>query len=371
MPWTLYRHVLKDLLRLLVLTSAVLIVLMSVAAAVPYIADGLLGPVSMAKFIGYMCPTMLSLALPFAGAFVGTLIFNRMVTDNEVLICRACGLNYMLILLPVGFLGAALMAGMFYMSNWLIPDFYERAEHTLEKDIVSLVVRRVQNGEPLEYDDLLIYADAAAEGEPPPMATRDGVEPKRVIALRGVVVAKINEEGRLTEYGTAKRADMLLYHTEDDSLVMLRLVNARYFGNEDTGGQGTMAELPLGPFELENPYRQRLRFFSWGELSELKRKPERDRRVKRAKKRLVRALAREQTVATMEQRLGRGSGKLTLLGTVRGERFVIRAPNVKRHPSGLELSAAGDTGGNTGGEQLVRIEQFVQRQGVTILLSWL
>jgi len=352
MPWILYRYVLKDLLRLLVVTSAVLILLMAVAAAVPYLSDGLLGPLSMIKFLIYTSPTMLSLALPFAGAFVGTLVFNRMVSEREILICRACGLNYMLILLPVGFLGAILMVGMFYMSNWLIPEFYERAEHTLEKDIVSIVVRKVQNGESLQHDELVIHADAAKEGDPPKMILEEGVVPKSLIALRGVAVAKINNDGRMTAYGTAERADMLLYHTPEASWVMLRLKNARYHGEDDGGGQGMMDEMPLGPYMLENPYRERTRFFSWGELRELKQLPEKDRHARRIKNNLITAIARQQLIAAIREGLDRstGGGKLTLAGSLRGERFVIRAPIVRDHPNGLQLLAKG--------RSMIQIDQF-------------
>lgn len=352
MPWTLYRFVLKDLLRLLVITSAVLILLMAVAAAVPYLSDGLLGPLSMIKFITYTSPTMLSVALPFAGAFVGTMVFNRMVSDREVLICRACGLNYMLILLPVGFLGVIAMVGMFYLSNWLIPEFYERAEHTLEKDIVSIVVRKVQNGEPLQHGDLIIHADAAAQGEPPKMQLQEGIEPQSLIALRGVAVAKLGDDGRMTAYGTAERADMLLYHAANDSFVMLRLKNARYHGEEESGGQGMMDELPLGPYSLENPYRERIRFFSMGELRRLNELPENQRYLRQLKSKLVTAVARQELIRKLRRGLdtARGDGKVTLAGSLRGERFTVVAPFIREHRDGLELLASG--------RSLIEIDQF-------------
>lgn len=67
MPWTLYRYILRELLKVLVLTTTVLVVVLSFGAAVGPMADGLLGPVTLVKFVLYTMPTVLGFALPFAG----------------------------------------------------------------------------------------------------------------------------------------------------------------------------------------------------------------------------------------------------------------------------------------------------------------
>jgi lipopolysaccharide export LptBFGC system permease protein LptF len=342
MPWTLYRFILRDLLKLLTISTVVLIVVMSVASTIPYIADDLLGPLSMLKFIGYTVPTMLSLALPFAAAFASTLVFNRMVTDNEILICRASGLNYLLILLPVLFLGAALLLGMFYLSNWMIPQFYERAEHTLERDVLSLMVHKVQQGEYVRHDDLILYADQAVEAAPPAgMEVEPGIVPQRLVAFEGVAVAELDDKDRLRADGTAERADLLLYHAGDESWIMVMLRNAHYYGADREASRGVMEEMPLGPYRVENPFRAKIRFFSWPELRRLKLEPELDRDTGKYKQRLVHTIVRERMMRTISDGLLH-RGRVVLESSVPGETYEIRASRIERQENALVLMADGD-----------------------------
>ena len=340
MPWTLYRYMLRELLTLLLITSLVLVFILAIAAAIKPLSDGLLGPVSMVKFISFMAPAMLSLALPFAGAFVGTMLFNRMVADNEIQVCRASGMNYLLILLPVVFLGWLLMMVMFYLSNWTIPKFCDRAEHALEKDVLSGMVNKVQRGEPIAYRKLILYADAASEGAPSPSMARGDVAPQRLIALRGVVVGQKDDEGRIRRMGSTERADLLLYHAGGESWIMLKLTSPRYFGQDERGASGEVT--PLGPYLVPNPFRERLAFLSWPQLRRLKHHPEDYRHVRSAKQRVVAAMACEQLTRRLYETLtgGADDAAVKLRGLNAREEYIISAPRVTRYAGGLKLAAA-------------------------------
>ena len=355
MPWTLYRYMLRELVKLLTLSSVVLVFIMAVAAAIKPLSDGLLGPVSLIKFVGFMAPAMLSMALPFAGAFTATMLFNRMVADNEVQVCRASGMNYMLILLPVILLGLAVMAVMFYLSNSVIPRCCDNAEHSLEKDVLSGMVKKVQRGEPIEHRRLILYADKANEGDPPKLDTDSGVSPQRLIALEGVVVGQVDEDGRIRRNGSAQRADLLLYHAGGESWIMLKLTQPRYFG-EDEQGKREWGEsdkvMPLGPYLVDNPFRERISFLSWDQLRDLKTRPELYRHVRSAKQRLVAEMARRDLAWLLSRELTSDSsdGTVTLNGSRPGEKYVIRAPVVKLSGTRLELAASDS--------EKVQIERF-------------
>ena len=355
MPWTLYRYMLRELVKLLVLSSLVLVFIMAVAAAIKPLSDGLLGPVSLMKFVSFMAPAMLSLALPFAGAFTATILFNRMVADNEVQVCRASGMNYMLILLPVILLGLAVMVVMFYLSNSVIPKCCDKAEHSLEKDVLSGTVKKVQRGEPIAQGPLILYADKAKEGDPPELDTDSGVSPQRLIALEGVVVGQIDDDGRIRRSGSAQRADLLLYHAGGESWIVLKLTQPRYF-SEDDDGKREVAEsdkvMPLGPYLVENPFRERISFLSWDQLRDLKTRPELYRHVRSAKQKLVAEMARRDLAWLLARELTADSsdGTVTLNGSRPGEKYVIRAPVVKLTGTGLQLAASQ--------KEKVRIERF-------------
>ena len=73
MPLTLYWYILRDLLKLLITSTLVLVIVMSFGFAIKPISDGLLGPWQLVKVIGYTMPGMLTFAMPFAVAS-GTII---------------------------------------------------------------------------------------------------------------------------------------------------------------------------------------------------------------------------------------------------------------------------------------------------------
>ena len=59
MPLTLYWYILRDLLKLLITSTLVLVIVMSFGFAIKPISDGLLGPWQLVKVIGYTMPGML------------------------------------------------------------------------------------------------------------------------------------------------------------------------------------------------------------------------------------------------------------------------------------------------------------------------
>lgn len=343
MPWTLYRYMFKELLKLLAITSVVLVFVLATAASIKPLADGLLGPWSLLKFVVYMAPAMLNLALPFAGAFGSTMLFNRMVSDNEIQVCRASGMSYPKILLPVLALGLVLTVSMFYLSNWTIPHFANMAEHALEKDVLSGFVAKVQRDEPIEHAGLVVYADAANEAAPTTGDLGGGATAQRLIALRGLVIGQIDDEGRIRRMGSAQRADMLLYHSGGESWIVLKLKSARYFAYHEGGEAETISR--LGPYLVPNPFRERLSFLSLKQLRRLRQWPEDFSSVRIAKQRLIAALAKQELTERIYRKLtgGGGGAELRLQGMNLSDEFVISAPRVQRASKSLKLEAQDHT----------------------------
>src|SRR4051794_40448386 len=115
MPWTLYRYILRELLRVLALSGTVLVVLVGFAVAIKPLSDGMLGPWSLVKFVAFTIPTVVGFVLPFAAAFSGTMVFSRMAADNEIIACRASGMSYPTMMLPVFALGLVLTLSLFFL----------------------------------------------------------------------------------------------------------------------------------------------------------------------------------------------------------------------------------------------------------------
>lgn len=336
-PWTLYRYILKDMLRLMVLTTAVLVLLMALAAAIKPLSDGLLRPVSLLRFVLYTSPTMLQLAVPFAVAFAGTLVFLRMSGDNEVVACAVSGMSYRVVLLPVLGLGLAMTLGLYTLSNWAVPWFYFQAARTLERDVLRLIVTQAGKQRPVTIQNAVLYADAAVE-LPPPVLRDTRVQPSRYLVLRGVVLGQPDADGRIASESTAERADLLMFELGQRTWVTIRLSEVVYY-DEQRGGF-YVSDTQSRPLLLPNPVRDKVAYRTRAELLEWAARPELYDRVRQRARELASALEARDVLGWLAEKWKHG-GEALLEGPS-GERYAIRAGPVRQEGKALILGRTPD-----------------------------
>ena len=73
------------------------------------------------KLIWYSLPGVIAQSAPFATLVGFLMCLGRLVSDNEILILRASGLEYAIIMLPVVLLGIVISIGSFFMNDYLLP----------------------------------------------------------------------------------------------------------------------------------------------------------------------------------------------------------------------------------------------------------
>ncbi len=347
MAWTLYFYILRELLKLLTVTSVVLVVLISFAVAIRPISDGLLSPTVLVRFLLYTAPTVLGFALPFAGAFASTLVFIRLAQDNEVLAMSASGLSYRTVLGPVLGLGLVLTFSLLVLSNTVVPYFFKQAEQIVKSDVVTLMAARLNQNKPFEYSPYVLYADSAVELDADQSAQVAERGAERALVLKGVAVGEQDKQRRLIRDYTAAEATVLVYSdpATEDTIIDLYLRDAVYF--DLAKGDFAQGSPSIGPIVTPSPMRDQPDFFSWRELIELGRNPEHYDRVREKMRELTLALATERLRLAMIA----SSDKMELLGPIAADRYVIRDAVVT--PVGDELLLRGRSG------PLV-VEQFVQ-----------
>lgn len=343
MPWTLYRYILKDLLKLLVISSLVLILVISFAAAIKPLSGGLLGPGTMAKYVLYLAPTMLGFILPFSGAFASTLVFSRMANDNELLVCRAGGISYGMVLLPVVFLGLVLTLTLFFLSNWVVPSFYRSAAYMLEKDIMQVVVSQVHQGRPVMLGDRVLYADAVDDTQLPPVIPNQSVQPTQLIRLRGVAVGQLDDRGRLRSDSTAQKADILLYHVDRQTWATVSLEDVVFY-DAMRGDLFYTRQWVLPQLLLPSPIEDDLRFLTWPQIRDLRLQPESYDQIRIRKHQLAQTVAAEALLQKISDSLvgpssGRSDHGVMFLSPHGDGQYWLTAPALQRQP---DSSALGD-----------------------------
>ena len=159
MPRILLRHIIAELLRVQILTASVLVAVIAFGAAIRPIMQNLLGAEELLQFVALASVPMLQYALPFAGAFAGTIVYARLAADNEVLAMSAAGLSYRRILLPAAVLGVALLVGMAVLVDAGVPRFWTSMRRLITRDVTRLFVSAVERGEAFRVGNTQLYAD--------------------------------------------------------------------------------------------------------------------------------------------------------------------------------------------------------------------
>lgn len=350
MPWTLYRYILHDLVKVLTLSTVVLVLVISVAAAIKPLSDGVLDAVSMAKFVFYTTPTMVQFVLPVAGAFASTLVYSRMTANNEIFACSVSGLSYRAIALPVVVLGLGLTLAAYFSSNFVVPTFYRTTKQIVQHDLTELLVNCVQQGRPLILDDqgLILYADEATQIEPTAEMIRQlqsDMPPTQLVMLSGLAVAELDAQGRVGSDNTAEKAVALLFEVDGQTWVTLRLENvARFLPMKGEWGFSDGVDHPQ--FAIESPFRDHPRFLTWTELRRLSREPDRYDKVREAKQQLVAAIAAERLLQQIRRTLKGG----IILSGPGDQTYELISPTVERAGQNLNLASRDQI--------MVRLEKF-------------
>ncbi len=337
MPWTLYRYILRELILILLICTAVMVTVLSFFIAIKPLSDGLLDAMSLVKFVLYTMPTVLGFALPFAGAFASTLVFLRMAGDNEITACAASGLSYFRVLMPVVMLGIVLMVVLLYLSNFVIPGYYKKATRTVQADALTLIESQLNDGVPVKLQRYVLYAESARSVPSSEIdASAYPFPPEKVMQLTGVVFGQADAQDKLRWDYTASRASALLFRRGDRSWITIRLRDSVYY--DPTAGRMQRAvvdPLDLGPIEPPNPFEDDPRFMSYTDLMALDKNPERYKRVADGMRFLTIALGQERLRQRFEtDAVTQG---VELVGPLTGEVFRIEAGSTRRESEGVRL----------------------------------
>src|SRR5688572_8192755 len=159
MPWLLYRYITAELLRVIGLTTTVLVTVIAFGTLIkPLSNDSLLDAGQTARYLGLAIVPMLQFALPFAAGFGATLGPHRLTSDNEIQAMAVGGISYRRILVPIAGLGLALMLLMVVLTQWVIPRFWSVIEQMMATDITKVFAASIRRGEAFQLKRLQIYA---------------------------------------------------------------------------------------------------------------------------------------------------------------------------------------------------------------------
>lgn len=293
----LTRYVAVELLKTILLTTAVLVAVIAFGVAIKPLARNLLGGADILRYVAMASVPMLQYALPFAAGFGATLVMHRLASDNEILAMSAAGLSYRRILRPVILLGVALLLVMIILVNFVVPVFWSRMESMLARDVTRLLASAVERGEAFDLGDTRIYADDVVIDDDP---EQEGVRTRLV--LIGVAALQVDGDGRPETEFTAEYATLDLYRIDGRSILKLVLGDATVFRAEDE----TLIRMPAAEpraIDLGHRLQPGPKLFTLPKMLELRSHPTRFWRVQDQLENLQDVQDRDRLTAEIDRRL--------------------------------------------------------------------
>lgn len=307
MPRTLWRYILIEQWRLVLLSSAVLVVVIAFAVTIKPLADGKLTAAQAVMFMLYAVPPMLSYALPFAAGFGTTLAFHRLANDRELIACHAGGLSHRSVFMPAVVSGLALAVGLGVLNDQIIPRFLRGMEEMITRDIADVMLRSIGEGDSARFDTMEIYADGLTLRPLEPGSPYD-----QQWLLQGVAAVEPGPDGSILTEVFARRAWVILMPAsslptspvtsfgEDDRVAILHFEDAAGFVD---GSRVRSSTFTTEPYVLPSAFRDDPKFRTNSELNELWDEPERIGPVRSRHRELARQLASVQVRDTLRRRI--------------------------------------------------------------------
>lgn len=347
MLWTLWRAMLIDFWRLLLLSTAVLVTVIAFAATVKPLADGKLTADQAIRFMLLAIPPMLAYALPFAAGFAATLTYHRMTEDNEVTASKASGISHKRLLIPALLSGLLLAAGLWTLNDRVIPLFLHRMQEMITRDFARLMVNSLQQGDSAKIGNTEIHADNVQSVDPEP-----GSPVQQQFLLTGVAMVETDATGAIKIDGTARRAWILMLPAwalgpedrarigdDDATAVVMKFVDVTIYRD----GAPQSADPLIAPaIPIPSVFEDDPKYASGAQMARITHDPDSMSFVDRRRVALARSLAAQRTYADFDADLR--AGRPALLRGGDGSTIRVLGAHIAPAGDGWAITPVRETG---------------------------
>lgn len=324
-PVTLWLYTLSELLKLVALSTGVLVTVIAFAMSIKFLADGKLDPLDTIRVMLLAMVPALQYALPFAACFGATLAYHRLAADNELTAAYAGGISHRAILIPAGAMGVALGLVLLVLSHMVIPRMLRTMAEMVTSDAARFFVSQIERGQSVEIGRTMVYADKALR-QSPPIGYND------TLLLLGVLVVKLDGSGGIESHIAARSATVWTRPgTMNSGTGEPRPATEVIIRPTDFVGSGELVKAQSSQAVhreiVPSAFRDDPKFADYFELQAMRKAPERLAQVNQSRAALARVLADREVVVRLRGAL-RDSGQIDLKKPD-GERWLLRAANLR------------------------------------------
>jgi lipopolysaccharide export LptBFGC system permease protein LptF len=269
---TLHAYTARELLKTFAMTLTALTVLLVMGGGVANLFRGeTAGARDMIRVFLFFTPVAVTLVLPVAALFSATITYGRMAADNEILACRAAGVNIHKLLLSAFLLGLLVTVVTAFSWNYLLPNLTGQIEEMTRRDLPVIVRDEFRKAKPLSYGKYHIMADRC-DTVPPEQIPADLRDHQVYLHLTGVSFIE-EEDQSAARYGSADETIICFDRSAKSPRITADLQGVRSFDTSRRQYYELKHQI-LGPFEFPMGVRQRPKFETLSGLLHYRRRPQ-------------------------------------------------------------------------------------------------
>jgi lipopolysaccharide export LptBFGC system permease protein LptF len=268
----LHFYLARELLKTFLMTSITLTLLVVMGGGVANIFRGeAVGAEGMAKIFLFLTPVAITLILPVAALFSAAITYGRAAADNEILACRAAGINIHRLLLSALVLGIFVTVFTLWSWNFLLPTLSQQIENLTRNDLPNIVMGQFQKAKPLAFGKYCMTARQCSTLDESSLAQEVPAD-HAYLQLTGVAFCETDAENAV-RFGTADITIIDFDRSEAIPKVTVDLQGVRSFDSQRKQYY-ELAHQVLGPFQIPLSPRRRMKFETVGTLLGYRGKPE-------------------------------------------------------------------------------------------------
>ncbi len=270
--FTLHLYLARELLKTFVMTGIALTLLIVMGGGVANLFRGEgVGADEMAKIFLFLTPVAVTLVLPVAALFSAAITYGRAAADNEILACRAVGINIHRLLLSAALLGVLVTTFTYWSWNFMIPNLSKQIKDLSRQDLLSIVKGEFDKAKHLSFGKFRLMADNCSMLDPEDVS-QDLPEGHQYLRLTGVSFIEVEDDEPI-RYGTADETIIDFDNSESTPRVTVDLQSVRSFDSL-RWQEYELKHQVLGPFSIPMPVRYRTKFENLERLRYYTRNPE-------------------------------------------------------------------------------------------------
>lgn len=344
---TLHSYIWRDLLRVAGLALIAFTVVIAIFVIIDKARVHSLSASETLFIFGLTLPIVLTLTLPIAALFAATIVYGRFGQDNELMACRASGINTLTLLEPALMLGAVITVVCLGLNSFVAPKLAVFGELALRAGVRDIAFHALKKDGFRQWKNYIIYADRVL-----PEQDR----------LTGVIVLDRSDPKDLHVL-VASDAKLDLTSEQDKAFAQINLTDLTVFSVQ-TKQIVREAFRQTPPIEMPSEFEYKPAFFDWKQLLSIRRDPSKHPSIRKElvslRRKLCKVLLAEQVVADLTSPRG-----YTSLTDGKFE-YQIRAGAAVVDPKGRALLAAKTgPGGQVQSVEITVLQNSVIYQRIT------